>query len=82
MLKFALLQYNKLFSLLTKLRLKLILDTNCLFSNNKLIVFFYIDNIVVLFHLSNIFAYYKFREKLLDIYKIREMGELKQFLGI
>ena len=40
------------------------------------------DNIVVLYYLSNIFAYYKFKEKLLDIYKIREMGELKWFLGI
>ena len=78
----TLLQYNELFSLLTKLRLKPVLDTNCLFSNDKLIVFFYIDDIVVLCHLSNIFAYHKFKEKLLDAYKMREMGELKWFLGI
>ena len=37
---------------------------------------------MVLYHLSNIFAYHKFREKLLDAYKMREMGELKWFLGI
>jgi len=80
--KFALLWYNKLFSLLTKLGLKPVLDTNCLFSNNKLIIFFYVDNIIVLYHPSNIFAYHEFREKLLDIYKIREMGELKWFLSI
>jgi hypothetical protein len=78
----ALLWYNELFSLLTKLGLKLIPDTNCLFSNDKLIVFFYVDDIVVLFHPSNIFAYHEFREKLLDAYKMREMGELKWFLGI
>jgi len=78
----ALLWYNELFSLLTKLGLKLVLDTNCLFSNDKLIIFFYVDDIVVLRHLSNIFAYYKFREKLLDGYKMREIGELKWFLGI
>ena len=75
--KFALLWYNKLFSLLTKLGLKPVLDTNCLFSSDKLIVFFYVDDIIVLYYLSNIFAYYKFREKLLDAYKMREMGELK-----
>ena len=37
---------------------------------------------MVLYYLSNIFAYYKFREKLLDAYKMREIGELKWFLGI
>jgi hypothetical protein len=78
----ALLWYNELFSLLTKLGLKLVPDTNCLFSNDKLIVFFYVDDIVVLFYPSNIFAYHEFREKLLDAYKMREMGELKWFLGI
>jgi len=40
------------------------------------------DDIVVLNHLSNIFAYHEFREKLLDAYKMREMGELKWFLSI
>ena len=80
--KFALLWYNELFSLLTKLGLKPVLDTNCLFLNDKLIVFFYVDDIVVLCHPSNIFVYNKFREKLLDVYKMREMGELKWFLGI
>jgi len=40
------------------------------------------DDIVVLCHLFNISAYYKFKEKLLDAYKIREMGELKWFFGI
>jgi len=82
MLKSALLWYNELFSLLTKLGLKPVLDTNYLFSNNKLIVFFYMDDIVILCHPSNIFAYHEFREKLLDAYKIREMGELKWFLSI
>ena len=78
----ALLWYNKLFSLLTKLGLKPVLDTNCLFSNDKLIIFFYVDDIVILYHPSNISAYHEFREKLLDAYKMREMGELKWFLGI
>jgi len=41
-----------------------------------------VDNIVVLYYPSNIFAYHEFREKLLDAYKIREIRELKWFLGI
>jgi hypothetical protein len=40
-------------------------------------MFFYVDDIIVLYYLSNIFAYNEFKEKLLDAYKIREMGELK-----
>ena len=40
------------------------------------------DDIVVLYYLSNIFVYYEFREKLLDAYKMREIRELKWFLSI
>jgi hypothetical protein len=40
------------------------------------------DDIVILFYPSNIFAYHEFREKLLDAYKMREIGELKWFLNI
>jgi len=35
------------------------------------------DDIVVLYYLFNIFAYNEFKEKLLNAYKMREMGELK-----
>jgi hypothetical protein len=35
------------------------------------------DDIIVLFYPFNIFAYYKFKEKLLNAYKIREIGKLK-----
>ena len=37
---------------------------------------------MVLYYPSNISAYMEFKEKLLDAYKIREIGELKWFLGI
>jgi len=40
------------------------------------------DDIVVLYYLSNIFVYYEFREKLLDAYKMREIRELKWFFSI
>jgi hypothetical protein len=53
-----------------------------LFLNDKLIIFFYMDDIIVLFYPFNIFTYYEFREKLLNAYKIREMGELKWFFSI
>ena len=44
-----LLWYKELTSTLAKFGLKPILGTNCLFTNRRLIIFFYIDNITVLF---------------------------------
>lgn len=55
---------------------------NCIYTNNKLIVFFYVDDIVVLSLSSDRLAYDQFRTALMGAYKMRDMGELKWFLGI
>ena len=44
-----LLWYKQLTNILTKFGLKLVLGTNCLCTNRRLIVFFCIDNIAGLF---------------------------------
>ena len=44
-----LLWYKELTSTLAKFGLKLVLGTNYLFTNGQLIIFFYVDNITVLF---------------------------------
>ena len=44
-----LLWYKELINTLAKFRLKPIPGTNCLYTNRRLIVFFYVDNIAVLF---------------------------------
>jgi len=44
-----LLWYKELTNTLAKFGLKPILGTNCLYTNRRLIVFFYVDNIAVLF---------------------------------
>src|ERR1700729_4080741 len=41
-----LLWYKKLISTLIKFGLKLVLSTNCLFTDGRLIVFFYIDDLL------------------------------------
>ena len=61
---------------MTKLGLKLITEKAYLFVNDKLILFFYIDDIVVLFLKKNEKVYQRFKKKLIDYYKIREIGEL------
>jgi hypothetical protein len=69
-------------TLVLKLGLRPTAESPCLFTNSKLIVFFYVDDIVVLSHPDNQSAYDDFRSGLLDAYQMREMGELKWFLGI
>jgi hypothetical protein len=44
-----LLWYKELTSILTKFRLTLVLGTNYLFTNRRLIIFFYVDDIAILF---------------------------------
>ncbi|KAI1674084.1 Pol protein [Pyrenophora tritici-repentis] len=77
-----LLWYQELLSTLKKFGLKPVLGVLCLFTSDHLIVFFYVDDIVVLVHPLNMNAYQVFKQQLLSTYDIRELGELKWFLGI
>jgi hypothetical protein len=77
-----LLWYEHLCEVMRKLGLKPVPECACLFTNEKLIVFFYVDDIVVLFHPSEELSYLEFRDQLMAQFKLREMGDLKWFLGI
>lgn len=77
-----LLWYQELSSTLKKLGLNPVPETPCLFTNDRLIVFFYVDDIVVLVHPLNLTAYSVFKQQLLSTYDLRELGELSWFLGI
>jgi hypothetical protein len=57
-------------------------NTLCLFANNNLIVFFYVDDIVVLVHPSKVDIHKEFEDKLFNRYELRLMGQLNWFLGI
>ena len=60
-----LLWYKELINILAKFGLKPVLNTNCLFTNRRLIVFFYIDNIAVLFTKKDFLRLKEFKAKLL-----------------
>lgn len=77
-----LLWYQELSSTLEKLGLKPVPGVPCLYTSDRLIVFFYVDDIVVLVHPLNMGYYETFKQKLLSTYEIRELGELQWFLGI
>jgi hypothetical protein len=50
--------------------------------SNRLIVFFYVDDIVVLVHPSYLSHHQRFEQELKKEYEIRSLGELRWFLGI
>jgi hypothetical protein len=77
-----LLWYQDLAKTLQELGLKQIPNTPCLFANDDLIVFFYVDDIVVLVHPSKLDVYKEFETKLFSRYELRSMGQLNWFLGI
>jgi len=60
-----LLWYKELTNTLAKFRLKPVPGTNCLYTNGRLIVFFYVDNIAVLFAKKDIQRLEEFEAKLL-----------------
>jgi len=77
-----LLWYKELSSTLKRLGLKPVPGTPCLYTNNQLIVFFYVDDIVVLVHPTKLAFFEHFKHQLLNVYDIRALGELSWFLGI
>jgi len=54
----------------------------CLFTNKWLIVFFYVDDIVVLCHTKHLSHLERFEKDLMARYETRSLGELSWFLGI
>ncbi|KAF7573884.1 hypothetical protein PtrM4_055070 [Pyrenophora tritici-repentis] len=77
-----LLWYKHLKETLIKLGLKPVKDVPCLFTNERLIVFFYVDDIVVLVHPDHLDDHQAFERRLEAVYDLRKLGELKWFLGI
>lgn len=67
---------------LTELGMQPVTGIECLFTNNSLLLFFYVDDISVLYRRSNRVQFFEFRSTLMDRYKMRDLGELKWFLGI
>jgi hypothetical protein len=77
-----LLWYKHLKETLIKLGLRPVKDVPCLFTNERLIVFFYVDDIVVLVHPDHLDDHQRFEKGLEAVYDLRKLGELKWFLGI
>jgi hypothetical protein len=77
-----LLWYKHLKKTLIQLGLRSVKDVPCLFINERLIVFFYVDDIVVLEHPDHLDDHCQFKKQLEAVYNLRKLGELKWFLRI
>ena len=77
-----LLWYKDLTKTLQDLGLQEVPDAPCLWKNDKLLVFFFVDDIVVLARPGHIADLQDFERKLLQRYEIRSLGELDTFCGI
>ena len=60
-----LLWYKELTNILTKFGLKPVPGTNCLYTDGRLIIFFYMDDIAVLFNKKDFLRLEEFKAKLL-----------------
>jgi hypothetical protein len=74
--------YNELRRQLVKLGLKPVEGFPCLYTSRWLILFVYVDDIVMAFHRSNDHHHWSFEKDLIDLYSIKAMGDLTWFLGI
>jgi hypothetical protein len=77
-----LLWYTDFTSAFKELSLYPIPGVNYLFGNEHLLLFFYVDDIVILHTKSNQHSFEQFERALLQRFEMRTLGELKRFLGI
>lgn len=74
--------YKNLSTTLTNLGLEPIPGVDCLFANDSMVVFFFVDDIVVIFDRRHAEKVNEFQAKLFEAYEMRYLGELQWFLGI
>jgi hypothetical protein len=74
--------YKHLKEMLMKLGLRSIKNVLCLFTGDQLIVFFYVDGIVVLVHPQQLEHHNQFERCLKAAYDIRSLGDLTWSLDV
>jgi hypothetical protein len=78
----SILWYRNLITILKNLNLQSISEVNCLFVNDWLILFFYVDDIVTICMQKNVNRMRFFEKSLMKRFEMRILSELKWFLEI
>jgi hypothetical protein len=74
--------YNELRQQLVKLGLKPVKGFPCLYTSRWLILFVYVDDIIMAFYRSNAHYHRSFKKDLVDLYNTKAIGDLTWFLSI
>ena len=74
--------YKHLSHTLIKLGLEPVAGVECLFSNDYLLLFFFVDDIVIIYDNQYLEQVNDFQTRLFNAYEMRFLGEVKWFLGI
>lgn len=77
-----LLWYKELKKTLISLGLKVVPGFPCLYTNSWLILFVYVDDIVIAYKNPNEHLVRSFEQKLMNLYDLKVLGDLAWFLGI
>ena len=67
---------------LKSLGLTQIPESQCLYTNGRILLFFYVDDVVILYHRSHQSEFQRLKDGLLSTYAFKDLGALKWFLGI
>jgi hypothetical protein len=67
---------------LQKLGLHPVQGFSCLWMNKRIILFFYVDDIIMLYHSDYQDEFEKLEQQLVKLYNLRQIGDVKWFLGI
>ena len=78
----SVLWYKNYLQLLIELKLKPVAEVDCLFINSYMLLFFFVDDIVMLFDWQHLKKINEFQVKFFNIYEMRYLGNLEWFLGI
>ena len=52
-------------------------EIKCLFINDYMILFFFVNDIIVFYHSRNVKQMNEFEQKLFSVYEMRNMSEIK-----
>ena len=74
--------HEKFAQTLRSMGLKQAEDEACLFVNDWLIIFFYVDDVIALYHRRHRQRWDDFKQSLFKQYEFKDMGEVKWFIGI
>ncbi|PFH56372.1 hypothetical protein XA68_16605 [Ophiocordyceps unilateralis] len=61
---------------------RLVQEDPCVMTNGKILIFFYVDDLVALFRKAHSHLHEALRADLLRTFRIKELGQLRWFLGI